>query len=176
MYDKYDFIVDPRGNKSPPDLYNTFVQAPFDVATEELQNRTPLFHEYLTTVLVPRPIDLEFLINWISYALNDWKTGICVVLMGLMGTAKDFFGNILQQLIGNRDYYRVIGNMKRIDDKFNGPEETNIFTSIQEVDADAGGWHHIQNRLKTLITEPVLSVRKMATDPHNITSNYDKEL
>ena len=41
--------------------------------------------------MTTRECDLEFLQNWISWALNDGKTGIALILMGLKGTGKDFF-------------------------------------------------------------------------------------
>ena len=165
VYERFEFV-------GKPNIYNTFIQSPYDrQTTEQLTERMPLFNEYISTVMTTRECDLEFLQNWISWALNDGKTGIALILMGLKGTGKDFFTIILERILGNQDYFRRIGNIKQINDTFNAQEERNIFTSIQEINCDDGSYHSTQNRLKTLVTEETLTLRKMHTNPYNIKSN-----
>lgn len=129
----------------------------------------PTIGKVLDSICVDEPTR-EYFLNWLAYIFQTRKkTGTAWIFQGVEGTGKGvLFAQILAPLLG-RDYCYEM-TMDRIDDQFNSYLERNIILFIDEANVQSNNDKAI-NRLKNLITEDHLNIRRMRTNPINL-PNY----
>lgn len=101
-------------------------------------------------------------LNWVACILQfRTMTGTAWVLHGDEGTGKGvIYNHILTPLLGPDNV--VAKKMKELESEFTGYLENKLFVFIDEVEAGKRFYEaNIDATLRNLITEPVISVRKM---------------
>lgn len=115
----------------------------------------------------------DHFVNWLAYIYQyRTKPGIAWVLHGVEGTGKGlFFDKVIRPIFGEQYCFETTIDTIA-DDKFNLFLERNIFCLINESDTDnAHNRSRLSARMKTYITDPKLSIRRMRQDPYMV-RNY----
>jgi hypothetical protein len=167
-YDKFDFIVDESELK--PGIYNTYTRPKMIKIEDSLENISPKFYEYLKVMSDSNSLIFEYLINYISKMFQVGMTKQTLVLMGEKGTGKSSFGDILATLIGY-EYYTKVDDITHLSNNFNSIFEKSIITVIEEVVSNAGEYHSVQSKLKSLTTDKPIRIEKKGIDSYMSSSN-----
>ena len=167
-YKKFVFKIDEK--KIKDDEYNLYKRPEMEEADDAEVLKLEFFN-YLKTVLANNDEAIYFyLINYIAKMFQVGKTKQTIVLKGLMGTGKSSFCDSLSHIIG-KEYLNMVKDINELTETFNALNERSILTQIEEVDANAGEYHKINNILKTLTTEEIIRIRKMNIDPYLVESH-----
>jgi hypothetical protein len=114
--------------------------------------------------------------NWLAWIFQTrGKSGTAWVAHGIEGTGKGvFYSKVLVPLFGER--HCVLKQLRDLDDKFNAELETNLIFVLDESKISSQqNSARTMAQLKSLITEPLLSVRAMRTNAQQI-RNYSNFL
>ena len=125
----------------------------------------PNIHKLIFHVVGSSQPEFEHFFNWLCLMLRKNQcTRIAWVLHGTTGTGKGFlFHKILTPLLGHT--YTQIKKQEDIEEQFNSFMENTLLLLLDEVSFPATkGSVKTMNKLKSAITEPYLTVRKMRTD------------
>lgn len=115
------------------------------------------------------PVTVDHFLNWLAVATQKLTmTGTAWVLHGRTGTGKGvLFHHILSPLFG--DWNVVSKRMEEIESEFTGYMENKFIVFVDEMEKGRGIYHEKVNaKLKNLITEPKISVRKMYHPPTEV--------
>lgn len=110
-------------------------------------------------------LEFEHFINWLAYiAQNKNKTRTAWVMHGVQGTGKGvFFHEILAPLFGKR--HALMKSVQDIEEHFNLWFASTLILGLDEFSSDdSRSKKLVTNKLKNLITEPLLTIRAMRTD------------
>lgn len=112
-------------------------------------------------------------INWIAYIIqNKNRTQTAWLLNGVQGTGKGILAHrILRPILGynNTAFMEAV----QLEDKFNEAFERSLLTFIDEMTiGDLEGSSKIMGTMKSLITEPIITIRKMRSAPYSV-PNYN---
>jgi hypothetical protein len=155
----------------PPPLLRTVLT--FDPPEEisEVPTIPPTILRLLRHVCVDQGTMDRFL-NWLAYILQTrQKTQTAWIFQGTEGTGKgSLFHQLLVPLFGMDHCY--FAKLDTVEDRFNGYLDQNLFFWLDEanVKSSTDGDRMIDS-FKNLITEPVISVRRMRQNPINL-PNY----
>lgn len=125
----------------------------------------------ISSVLGNSPECIDHFMNWLAWIFqNRAKTGTAWVMHGVEGTGKGLlYSRILMPLFGEK--YCVIKQLRDLDDKFNAELEQNLFFVLDEAKMSSQvNAAKTVNQLKSLITEPFLSVRAMRANAVQVRS------
>lgn len=109
----------------------------------------------------------DHFINWLACIVQfKDRTGTAWVLSGTQGTGKGLlFHNIITPLFGENNV--VAKRMEELEKEFTGFVENKLVTNIDEVEVGSSAYHaKITAKLKNLIVEPTISIRKMYADAY----------
>jgi hypothetical protein len=124
----------------------------------------------------------EYFLNWVAYIFQyRQKTGTSWIINGTFGTGKGLIANrILAPIFGDQYVTRI--QTERLEDSFNSFMETSLFVFVDEFKVESKtAQKKINEKLKNIITEPVLDIRKMRVNSYNaksyvnliLATNYD---
>jgi len=106
-------------------------------------------------------------LNWLAFIFQTReKTGVAWVVHGVQGTGKGLlYHNILVPIFGAK--YCVAKQVAGIEDRFNSDLEQCLFFCLDEARVeDSATSRRIINKLKNMITEPVIEIRAMRANPY----------
>ena len=172
QYDKIVFEVD--ASKVGPRDYNLYQRPAYQIKEGvELKELAPEFYEFLFGIIADSDEKLYiFLINYISKKVCVGKAKQMLVLLGEMGTGKSTFAEIMGLILGEK-YWQQMDSIHQISSNFNASSETAIFSSVEEIVSNAGDFHAIQSKLKTLTTETSIRIERKGIDSYMTTSQND---
>jgi energy-coupling factor transporter ATP-binding protein EcfA2 len=174
-FERCSFVVDKEDSKFTNErIYNTY-KRPKTIEFELLENETydqgiervcPTFFDFLLRIISNgNVLSFIFLKNYISKMVQVGKTGILIALMGKMGCGKSTFVDLLRLIIGD-EYFQKVDDINQLNNNFNGEYERAIITSIEELTAESGEFHRVQNKLKTLVTETKIKIERKGIDSY----------
>jgi hypothetical protein len=132
----------------------------------------PIIDKIINHVLGDNQETYDHFINWLAVALQGLnRTGTAWILQGTQGTGKGvLFHYILTPLFGEENV--VSKRMEELESEFTGFMENKFIVFIDEIEAGRSLYHSkITAKLKNLIVEPTISIRKMYSPPYMAT-NY----
>ena len=153
-------------------VINRFI--PTEYMREGKKNRKgtfPIIQRVLDSAVGVGPIQEHFL-NWLAVVWQQRRKPLTAwVLHGTEGTGKGvLFHNVLRPLFGRE--HAVQKRASELGSQFNGWIETALIAFIDEIDADMFvNARAVEADLRTMITEPTVSIRRMRTDSYEV-QNY----
>ena len=132
----------------------------------------PTISKVISHVLANDVPTINHLINWLAVIVQTKnKTGTAWVWHGTQGTGKGvLFHQILTPLFGEVNV--VSKRMEELESEFTGFMENKFLVFIDEIEAGNSLYHSkISAKLKNLIVEPTISIRRMYT-PAYMAPNY----
>jgi hypothetical protein len=170
LYDRFVFCI--NENDMNPDEYNLY-QRP-KMKEHSFDNLADVCHElddYLLNVVSSGDKDVyTYLLHYFAKMCQNGKTEQLLVLMGKKGCGKSTLCEFGRLLIGN-EYYQKVDDINQISNHFNALYEKTILTSVEEIVANAGEYHSVQSKLKTLTTEKLIKIEKKGVDAYMSKSN-----
>jgi hypothetical protein len=116
----------------------------------------------------------DYMIKWLSFIMNNpnCKSGICVMLTGKQGNGKSTLADFLaKKIFGmNNSLSNVSGLAQLLVDK-NEHLDNKKFICINETSSTKDSYNGDSDKLKTLITEEVMTIRGMYKAPR-VTKSY----
>lgn len=130
-------------------------------------NLPPVCAKIIQHVLGDDPETVDYFINWLACVVQFLdRTGTAWIMTGTQGTGKGLlFHNILTPLFGAQNV--VAKRMEELESEFTGFLENKFITAIDEIEVGTSAYHaKITAKLKNLIVEPSISIRKMYSPPY----------
>ena len=155
-------------------VVNTFIPTEYMRAGKKNKKGTfPTIQRVLDNVIGTGEIQDHF-INWLAVIWQQRRKPLTAwVLSGTQGTGKGLlFHHILRPLFGRA--HAVQKRAMELGSQFNGWLEQALVAFIDEVNADmftSTNAKAVESDLKTMITEPTASIRRMRTDSYEV-KNY----
>jgi hypothetical protein len=116
----------------------------------------------------------EILISYLSYCVKHpgKKINWAIVIQGSEGDGKSVIGVMMAAVLGI-DNVRMI-DAATMDGQFNGWAEGSCMTFVEEVKMHGHNRYDVVNRVKPLITNPVIDIHRKGKDNYNApnTTNY----
>ncbi|GIV03813.1 MAG: hypothetical protein KatS3mg015_2643 [Fimbriimonadales bacterium] len=162
-------VVDPKKKE-----LNTFQPSPYALI-KNLPRVTiipPTINKVISHVLGHDAATIDHFINWLACIVQyQNRTGTAWVWQGTQGTGKGvLFHQIITPLLGEQNV--VSKRMEELESEFTGFMENKFVVFIDEIEAGKSLYHSkVTAKLKNLIVEPMISIRKMYT-PAYMAPNY----
>ena len=174
----WDLVFDPHSDTIldvEARTVNTFVPSRY------MENRKPprvvsvppVCSKIINHVLGDDDETIKHFINWLACVMQFLdRTGTAWVLHGVQGTGKGLlFHHIISPLLG--EHNTVAKRMEELESEFTGFVENKFVTAIDEIEVGTSMYHSkITAKLKNLIVEPSISIRKMYS-PAYMSRNYN---
>ena len=113
---------------------------------------------------------MEAFLNWLAYL---WQVGrkpqTAWVLHGRTGTGKGMLFEALRKLFGEHALSYTVDTLA---DRFTGPLARAQLVLLDEVDSDQIDSAHLAPKLRNLITEETLTIRRMKAEPASVPSYF----
>lgn len=152
---------------------NTYQPSVFFQSAQGLASAVPpTIMKVIDHVLGHDQATIDHFLNWLAVVVqHKTKTGTAWVWQGTQGTGKGvLFHQILTPLFGEVNV--VSKRMEELESEFTGFMENKFLILIDEIETGKSLYHSkITAKLKNLIVEPMISVRKMYT-PAYMVPNY----
>ena len=148
-----------------PGYFSRFRGFPFKPPEEYNENAITLFISHLLNVICNGDKELcKYICNWFAHIFQKpgEKIGIALVLVGMQGTGKTVFTNVVCRLCGS--YGLENANLKNISGKYNTLLKDKILVVANEIDPKYGHESSSANNLKTLITEKSIDINSKHKD------------
>jgi hypothetical protein len=112
--------------------------------------------------------DRELLADWMAYVVQNpgKRVNWAVLMQGTEGDGKSFFSHLMAAMIGQQNVFLI--DPKSLEGEFNGFAEGHQVGFIEEVKMHGHNRYDVLNRIKPLITNPTISIRRMRTDAYLI--------
>jgi hypothetical protein len=133
----------------------------------------PTCHKIISHVLGNDQECYDHFMNWLACVIQFLdRTGTAWVLQGKQGTGKGLlYHSIIAPILGEHNV--VAKRMEELESEFTGFIENKFITAIDEIEVGSSMYHSkITAKLKNLIVEPFISIRKMYT-PAYMSRNYN---
>jgi len=124
---------------------------------QSVAEKPRLFLEHLSYLFDGDQAALEHVLNWIAHLVQRPAERIdhaLLITSEAKGIGKSTFGNIVRRLVGEKN--ARIAHSKDLKSQFDGWLAGTLYVQVDEV-YESGNWE-LANKLKSLITEPVVSV------------------
>lgn len=162
-------VVDPVNNE-----LNTFQPSEFFLKAKlpKVQQVPPTIKKVIDHVLGHDPDTIDHFLNWLACIVQyQTRTGTAWVWQGTQGTGKGvLFHQIITPLLGEMNV--VSKRMEELESEFTGYMENKFVVFIDEIEAGKSLYHSkITAKLKNLIVEPTISIRRMYSPPY-MAPNY----
>lgn len=156
-----ELIVDPANN-----TINIFEPSSYMKAPKPTQQGAmpPICQKIINHALGSDPTTVEHFLNWLACIVQYLdRTGTAWILHGTEGTGKGLlFHEILTPLLGSWNV--TSKRMEELESEFTGFMENKFLVFIDEIQTGRSLYHEKVNaKLKNLIVEPTISIRKMYT-------------
>jgi hypothetical protein len=163
------FVVDPVTHQ-----VNTFQRSPAmsQHPLPIVRNVPPTIMKVIDHVLGNEPQTISHFINWLACIAQRMEpTQTAWILQGTQGTGKGMlFHQILTPLFGAANVSAK--RMEELESEFTGFMENKFIVFIDEIEQGSSLYHSkITAKLKNLIAEPTISIRKMYSPPY-MAKNY----
>jgi hypothetical protein len=176
VYERSVFHINPDV-KLQECYYNTYRRPAMAKSNDFDFESSPLNH-YLLNIICNKDVNVyNWLIKYISHMVRYGKTNILLVLMGKMGTGKSLFVEaFLSNLISDNknfyadDYVNVIDGIDSLMNNFNSFMEHSIVVCCEEIVSEAGEYHKVQEKLKSLTTSTQRNIEKKGIDSYKVPS------
>lgn len=132
----------------------------------------PTIDKVIRHVIGGEPETVDHFYNWLAVIVqNLGMTGTAWVLQGTQGTGKGvLYHHILTPILGEENV--VSKRMEELESEFTGFMENKFLVFIDEIEAGKSLYHtKVTAKLKNLIVEPSISIRKMYHPPY-MAKNY----
>lgn len=163
-----EYIVDLEGksvNTYQPSMY---------MSLKPNANRTipPIIRKIIFHAIGQDEEAFERFMNWLAVIIQyKTRTGTAWVFHGIQGTGKGLILNYVLRPIFGQDYV-VSKRMEELESQFNGYMERAFILFVDEVQlSESNRTSILEANLKTFISEPKMSIRKMHTLPYEV-DNY----
>ena len=148
---------------------NTYTPSPFygQAVPKKPVPIPPTIQKVLDHVFDGEALTADHFVNWLACVVQyRTRTGTAWVLQGIQGTGKGvLFHKIITPLLGEDNV--VAKRMEELESEFTGFMENKFIAFIDEIEAGTGLYHNkITAKLKNLIVEPTISIRKMYMLPY----------
>lgn len=172
---EWQIVFDPQNPKihDPENkIINTFI--PTEYMRKGRKNKAgpfPVIQKVLDSAVGTGEVQEHFL-NWLAVVWQQKRKPLTAwVLHGTEGTGKGvLFHDVLRPLFGKA--HAVQKRATELGSQFNGWLEPALIVLIDEIDADMFiNAKAVEADLRTLITEPTVSIRRMRTDSYEV-PNY----
>lgn len=169
----FDIVYDPHGKKKYDETnrrINLYVEGPLYSLAKRVVKDIPPTVALVIDSAVGRD-NREHFLNWLGHVVQfREKVGTAWVLHGNEGTGKGvLFHHVVTPLLGESNVASI--TMRALDSPYNGFMEHALAVFVDEVQIPAlRGSLGISANLRNFITEGVVSVRKMYTEPYNARS------
>lgn len=133
----------------------------------------PICHKIISHVLCNDQECYDHFLNWLACVIQYLdRTGTAWVLQGKQGTGKGLlYHSIIAPILGEHNV--VAKRMEELESEFTGFIENKFITAIDEIEVGSSMYHSkITAKLKNLIVEPFISIRKMY-HPAYMSRNYN---
>ena len=166
-------VVDPVARE-----LNTFQPSSFyqDHSTKPLTPPAsaipPTIYKVIDHVMGHDPATIDHFLNWLACIVQfQTRTGTAWIWQGTEGTGKGvLFHQVITPIFG--DLNVTSKRMEELESEFTGFMENKFVVFIDEIEAGRSLYHSkITAKLKNLIVEPTISIRKMYT-PAFMATNY----
>jgi hypothetical protein len=163
----WDLVFDPQ--LAPLDVaqrkINLYTESPYMKAAKA--RKTPpgdfsTIKKVIWSVVGSDQVTYEHFINWLAFIIQKKnRTQTAWLFQGVHGTGKGtLIHRILRPLLGEQNTAYL--EMNQLEDRFNERMENSLLTFIDEMSIeDLEHGSKILATLKTMITEPMLTIRKM---------------
>lgn len=151
---------------------NRFERTEFMRNPGEATEIPPTIRKVLWSVVGNDQECFDRFVNWLACAFKlRVKIGTAWVLHGVQGTGKGIlYHQILTPLFGPR--HCVSKQIAGVEDRFNADMETCLIFNLDEARVDdSASAKRVVNKLKNMITEPMLEIRAMRSNPIQV-PNY----
>lgn len=162
-------VVDPSTKQVNTYQPSRFFQNPRPAFVQAIP---PTIKKVIDHVLGHDQPTIDHFINWLACVVqNKTRTGTAWVWQGTQGTGKGvLFHQILTPLFG--DVNVTAKRMEELESEFTGFMENKFVVFIDEIESGKSLYHNkITAKLKNLIVEPTISIRRMYT-PAYMAPNY----
>lgn len=164
QYEKIVFLVDENHFELKNNVYNRYIRPSMKESEIDIFTRCPIYFDFLKRVISDNDEQVfHWLLNYISKMVQKGMTKQILILMGSMGTGKGTFSEILQDIIGE-NYCQTMNDILQMSSQFNSLSQTSILTIVEEVVNDAGDYHKVNSKLKSLVTESKILIQKKGID------------
>jgi len=137
---------------------------------DKLKDICPMIFNLIDHLMAGSEVERLHFINWICTIIKHRvKTQTAWILSGVQGTGKGvLYHKILHPILGAQAHYAI---MKTMEDQFNDWLSRNVLFCLDEFKLDdSSNASKLNAFIKSLITEPYVTARKMRTDPVNVRS------
>jgi hypothetical protein len=117
------------------------------------------FLDYVYEILANRNAKMrDWILNWTAdiFQYPSKKPGVALVLVGVQGAGKTFFGERLIAPLVGKAHYTQVNSIAQLTDKFNAIADNKIFIQCDE--AIHSYQKEIASRLKSIITDETMTV------------------
>jgi hypothetical protein len=163
------FIVDKNDPRYIDEKYYNIYKAPSMKKTDKksIKEICPELHDYLYRLIV-RGNDKNYnaLINYFAKMKQVGRTCISLILLGERGIGKSTVVFFCGYLVGkdNTEYTTIYKDITDLENRFNADSLTNIVIAMEEITSNAGEYHKVQNKIKSLITEKQNVIERKGQD------------
>ena len=173
----WDVVWDPHSEfvvHETKQVLNTFKRTGcISRRTVEKVDHVPTHIEFLLRHVVGNDLPTYLrLINWLAYIVQNLRmTGTAWVLHGVQGTGKGvMYHRVLVPLFGAEHVTEK--PMEQLEERFTGFLDRKFIVVVDEIEQGNSLYHNkIIAKLKNIITEPTISVRRMYSE-HSDNPNY----
>lgn len=161
-------VVDPTKNE-----LNTYRPSDFFLIARlpHVTNVPPTIKKVIDHVLGHDSATIDHFLNWLACIVQyQTRTGTAWVWQGTQGTGKGvLFHQIITPLLGEVNV--VSKRMEELESEFTGYMENKFVVFIDEIEAGRSLYHSkVTAKLKNLIVEPTISIRRMYTPAYMATN------
>lgn len=115
--------------------------------------------------LFPDERDASIFMSWCAYVAREKKRpNWAMVLQGVEGDGKSFFGRMLANVLG-ADNVRTM-NAQTLEGTFNAWAQGQLVTFIEELRLHGHNRHDVLNRIKPLISNDTIEIHPKGIDPY----------
>lgn len=120
------------------------------------------------THLFPDEREARIFMDYLAFVVQNpgKRPGWAVMLQGTEGDGKTFFGVLMGVVLGSENVRML--NAQNLQGEFNGWAEGAQVVFIEEIRLHGHNRYDVLNRIKPLITNDVIDIRRMRTDPYNV--------
>lgn len=122
----------------------------------------------LLTDLFPDKIHRALVMDFIAHCVRfpDRKLKYALLIKGSENEGKTMLGDLVSELLGQHNC-SLIGN-DQLKEKFNGWSHERLFCVVEEIRVPGREAHEVLNKLKPIITNRAIAVRKMNKDVERV--------
>jgi hypothetical protein len=141
-------------------------QVPDELSKQDRRNLAIVKNHFSHLFTIER--DRELFIDWLAYIVQNpgSRPNWAVLMQGTEQDGKTFFSVMMGALLGEQNL--AIVDPKNLEENFNGFAEGHQLAFIEEVKLHGHNRYDILNRIKPLITNKAITIRRMRTDSYKI--------